>query len=120
MDKAVSAITTYEGSTPNSRASRNNNPGNLKFAEQPGAERGGGGFAVFRTMNDGRNALVAQIRSAIDGTSSVYHPNMTLLEFFKKYAPSKDKNDPEAYATFVAGKMGTTTNKKIKDIFYGL
>ena len=120
LDMMVSAISQMEGLHPSHRSQRNNNPGNLKFADQPGAEEDKDGFAIFRTMNDGKNALAAQIRAAIDGKSDVYHPNMTLLEFFKKYAPSKDKNNPKAYAAFVAQKMATTSeDKSLKDIFYG-
>src|SRR6185312_14901907 len=33
-----------------------NNPGNLKFAGQPGATRGPGGFAVFGTAQEGLDA----------------------------------------------------------------
>jgi len=61
-------------------------------------------------MKDGKNALMAQIRAAAEGESSVYHPDMTLLQFFQKYAPAKDKNNPKKYAQFVADKMGTTTS----------
>lgn len=119
LDTMASAISMFEGNAPDSRATRNNNPGNLKFAEQPGAEKDKDGFAVFRTSQDGMNALKAQIRVAVDGKSNVFNPEMTLHEFFQKYAPAKDKNHPLAYAQFVAQRMGTTSNTKLKDIFYG-
>ena len=38
------------------RGVRNNNPLNLKFANQPGATADSGGFAVFGSMNDGIRA----------------------------------------------------------------
>ena len=34
-----------------------NNPGCLKFAHQPGARRGPGGYAAFRSLVDGERAL---------------------------------------------------------------
>lgn len=114
------------------RAKRNNNPGNLKFAGQPGAEADEDGFAVFMTARDGFNALKAQIRAAIEGKSSVYTPDMVLYNpnyvskkktpkekpgFFQVYAPSEDKNNPKHYAEFVAENLGVSTSTKLIDIF---
>lgn len=133
MDKMVSSITKFEGFIPpggidgkgnkypaGSTSFRNNNPGNLKFAGQPGAEKDEEtGFAMFKTKKDGEHALAAQIRAAVDGKSSVFHPEMSLEEFFKAYAPSKDHNHPVDYARFVASQINTSTDKSLKQIFYG-
>ena len=43
------------------RGVRNNNPLNLKFANQPGAHADNGGFAVFPTMRDGITADYHQL-----------------------------------------------------------
>jgi hypothetical protein len=45
----------------NSLAFKNNNPGNLRFANQKNAIQGHGGFAKFRTVEDGFQGLIRQI-----------------------------------------------------------
>jgi hypothetical protein len=107
----------HEGwSPPNSkypagtRSYRNNNPGNIKygpFAESCGATgKDKDGFAKFESYLDGFNTLKALINNAATGKSSIYKPTMTLEQFFSKYAPSTDGNDPSAYARTVARKLG--------------
>jgi hypothetical protein len=92
------------------RSFRNNNPGNIKygsFAESCGATgKDDNGFAKFDSYLDGFNALKALINNAATGKSSIYKPTMTLDQFFSKYAPSSDGNDPSAYARTVARKLG--------------
>jgi len=95
---------------------RNMNPGNLRPAGQKGMIGEKGGFAVFSTYADGKEALRNQIKLAISGRSRVYRPDMTLLEFFQTYAPSSDNNYPEQYAKYVAGIMGVTYSFLIKNI----
>jgi hypothetical protein len=34
------------------------------------------------------------------------HPQWTLLQFFKNYAPAEDNNDPTAYAAAVGKRLG--------------
>ncbi len=41
---------------------------------------------------------------------------MTLLEFFKRYAPSADSNDPVKYAQTVAKVLGCTVDTKISEL----
>lgn len=53
-------------------------------------------------MEDGVNALLQKIKNAQAGNSKVYDPDMSLLQFFQKYAPSSDNNNPAAYAKMVA------------------
>tara|TARA_R100000278_G_scaffold2287_3_gene4412 strand:- start:2485 stop:4833 length:2349 start_codon:yes stop_codon:yes gene_type:complete len=51
------------GSASQNPAQRNNNPGNLKFANQPGAiGQDEAGFAIFRNVEDGWQALYNQLR----------------------------------------------------------
>lgn len=115
------AIQEYEGyfppspKYPNGSISwRNDNPGNLRYS--PFESFNQGGFSVFDTYEDGFNALVHQITIARDGRSSVYKPTDTLVEFFHKYAPSSDNNEPSAYAVFIAKKLGVSPQFIIKDL----
>lgn len=117
LEKFAEAIRQHEGFYKGSRSWRNNNPGNLKFASQPGAVgQDAGGFAVFNTYEDGWNALIELISRAATGNSSVYYPEMTILQFFQKYAPSADNNNPLAYASIVAEYIGKDTKFKIKNL----
>jgi hypothetical protein len=72
-----------------SLAERNNNPCNLRYAKQKGAELGKGGFASFNTLEAGFRACTAQIR--LDQSR-----NLTIDGFINKYAP-KAENDTDRY-----------------------
>ena len=115
--KFCMAIQAHEGFFPpgskyptGTRSYRNNNPGNIKygeFAKSCGAtDKDKDGFAKFESYLDGFNALKALIINAATGKSRIYRPTMTLPQFFAKYAPSSDNNDPDAYARAVARKLG--------------
>lgn len=98
------AIYQMEGSGPNTIATRNNNPGNLRSGV--GQIGTNGGYAVFPDMATGWNALYHQIDLNIAR-------GLTLYEFFAGkpgvyagYAPSADSNDPINYANFVASRTG--------------
>lgn len=83
---------------------RNNNPGNLR--SWPGTVSLGG-FARFKTLADGWNAVATQINL------NVFRRQLTFLEFFagKKiplyggYAPSADNNNPTAYALRICRRL---------------
>lgn len=83
----------------------NNNPGNLRFASQPGATMGEGNFAKFGTPEEGFNALINQVK--LDQSR-----NMTVREFVSKYAPSTE-NDTETYISQFNKNLGTNDNTKI-------
>lgn len=89
------------------RGVRNNNPGNLNFAGQPGAtlESGPGArFASFQTMGEGIQQLSRQLGLyAIRG-------NDTISGIINTYAPSKDNNNTGAYIRDVAGQTGMDPN----------
>lgn len=72
-----------------------NNPGNLKFAGQAGAEKGeeaarGGNFARFKTVDAGLDALRQQVLKDAER-------GLTIRDFVMKYAPPSDGNDTEQY-----------------------
>ncbi|WP_308719016.1 structural protein [Komagataeibacter xylinus] len=85
------------------RGIRNNNPGNLNFAHQPGAylETGVSNprFAAFPTMADGIRALRDQLlRYAARGLT-------TVSSIISVYAPSTE-NETAAYITTLCHHMG--------------
>lgn len=93
-------------------AERNNNPGNLVFANQAGAVKGdkrpdGTYWAIFETPEAGRKALEAQL--ALDTQKR----GMPLLDTMKKYAPAADKNNPDAYAQTIANQLGIKVTDKV-------
>lgn len=107
-------IQKFEGWFPGSRSQRNKNPGNLVYVGQEKARKEAGvngRFAVFETYEDGFNALKKMILNAANGKSSVYKPTMTLYEFFAKYAPATDNNNPDVYAEYVAKNMSVDPHK---------
>ncbi len=93
----------------------NNNPGNLRFAGQPGAVNYKG-FARFKSPEAGWDALKNQIMVAITGQSANYSPNMTLLDFVKKYAPEHDNNRPDIYAKRVSERIGLPLDTRLSEI----
>lgn len=107
------AIKEFEGWFEGSRSYRNNNPGNLKFASQPGATGADdSGHAIFTSYQAGWDALKRQIRAAFTGVSHVYSVNDTFYSFFSKYA----EGNSTQYAEFVAGRFGVSPNSKLGDL----
>lgn len=120
LNKWADAIQWYEGWYVGSRSYRNNNPGNIRYIGQKRATgKDSAGFCIFASYQDGRQELVDLLVRASSGKSSIYKPEMTLLEFYQKYAPSTDGNYPQAYAKAVAKRMGVSIEIKIKDILSG-
>lgn len=111
------AIKIHEGWFAGSRSQRNHNPGNLKYVKQAKAiGSDSAGFAIFANDQDGWDTLIHMIENAINGKSKIYYPEMTILQFFEKYAPSADKNNPQKYAEIVAFKINKDINFKIKNL----
>jgi len=102
----------YKHGTP---AWHNNNPGNLKWANQKKAYKDGA-FAHFETYQDGYDALRTLLIKACTDQISFYDSNGSLLKFYQTYAPSSDNNDPSSYAKEVAGKLGVPVETPIKNL----
>ncbi|HHQ2336205.1 TPA: lytic transglycosylase [Enterobacter roggenkampii] len=84
------------------RGERNNNPGNLNFSGQAGAEleRPGGRFARFETAFDGLRALSRQlVLYAGRGINSVE-------KIISTWAPASDNNNTAAYIQAVSQRLG--------------
>lgn len=92
------------------RGLRNNNPGNLNYAGQAGAEKEGGPggrFAVFGSMQEGIAALIRQLALyAFRGID-------TISAIVKKYAPAADGNDVAAYIASLVKATGKGANEAL-------
>ncbi len=77
-----------------------NNPGNLRFAFQPGANNVGG-FASFNHLADGVDALARQLEKY-----SSRHLD-TVRSIVSRYAPPNE-NNTAAYIKDVAGRLGVS------------
>jgi hypothetical protein len=76
-------------------AFEHNNPGNLKFVGQAGAEQGeeaggGGHWARFKSVDEGLQALRGQVMHDAE-------QGLSIRDFIMKYAPPTDGNDTERY-----------------------
>ena len=107
------AIQDWEGWYEGSRSWRNNNPGNLKYAGQPGAiSKDEEGHAIFDSYQSGWNALIRQLEAAFFGTSKVYKPSFSLYEFFHVYAEANSEN----YARAVAAALGVPPETTLAEL----
>lgn len=106
FSSVASTIQTVEGWFPGSISQRNNNPGNLRPAGQPGCtpvSTASGQFCSFPSFQAGQQALDNQI--ALDASRG-----LTIAQFAAKYAPAQDSNDPASYAAQIAARAGLSVN----------
>jgi hypothetical protein len=102
-------------------AYEHNNPGNLMYVGQEGAEKGepkeGGGYwAKFENPEAGYMGLVKDIQAKQSGkTASNLSGSSTLKELIGVYAPSTE-NDTQGYVKNIARKLGVKEDTPIKDI----
>ena len=93
------------------RGLRNNNPGNIEdgnFAKSlPGYKGSDGRFAIFETPEDGVNAGVKLLESYA-GRGVV-----TPAQVINRWAPPSDNNPTQAYAKYVADRLGIGVNDPI-------
>jgi hypothetical protein len=114
--KPTSSVTPQTGMTdsrtPTERKNavksvRNNNPGNLRFANQKAAiGKDKDGFAIFATPEDGLKAMQRQVE--LDTQSR----GLTLEKFINKYAPPNE-NVTSKYVEFVSSKTGIQPNANV-------
>jgi hypothetical protein len=105
-------------------ACQNNNPSNIRYSDYriniitvmngpaPCGEKGG--FMVFTTYESGREGVKAYLKGISAGLHSSYHfcgdGECSLREFFSKYAPNSDGNDPNGYAQYMATTLGVSVD----------
>jgi hypothetical protein len=115
------AIKKHEGFFPGSASYRNNNPGNFRCSNlvmgEFGAKECVNNLAVFASYDEGWKALQQFLIYACTGELRSYKPTMTLLDFYKVYAPSSDNNNPLNYATCVANDLGVSIDTKISELY---
>lgn len=118
VDDWCHAIQQFEGWFPGSTSYKNNNPGNLKYVGQRLAiDKDSRGFCIFLNYNDGYTELRNMLTNAATGRlAPLYRADMTVLEFYMKYAPPSDNNPTNAYASFVAKALGVTVDTPIKKL----
>lgn len=75
-----------------------NNPGNIRGTN--------GKFLKFVSYEEGFDYLCNYINRACRGEHKAYNSDMTMLDFFSKYAPSEDNNNPKKYAEDVCQWVG--------------
>lgn len=108
-DKVAAVIATIEGyKKKGTIADRQKNPGNLRFVGQKGASKGTKNFAIFKTHQEGWNALRRQIQ--LDASRG-----LTLKQFIYKYAPPQENNTARYLAT-LASKLGASPNAKLSQV----
>jgi hypothetical protein len=106
----VSANAPALGSPASPRGIRNNNPGNINFAGQSGAQKEAGPagrFAVFENAQEGLDALAALLRRYEAKGAD------TLRSIISRYAPKGDNNDTASYIASVAKKLGVNADAKL-------
>jgi len=125
IDLWIKAITKMEGAKP-----ENHNPGNIRYIGQTTATgKTANGFCIFPDDATGYMELRKLLVRAATGQSSNYKADMTLSEFYAGiklpnrynkeifgYAPESDGNQPNHYASYVAGVVGVSANTLIKDL----
>ena len=104
LSTVAQTIQQIEGWFPGSVSYRNNNPGNLKYAGQPGAiGQDAAGFAIFSSYDAGLQALNNQI--TLDASRGE-----SISDFTAKYAPAADQNNPTSYAAQIASATGLSVS----------
>lgn len=93
---------------------RNNNPGNLRFANQAGAVVGEGDFARFNSYEEGVAALDAQLNLYYTGRSvnTQNGPVQSIEGIISIYAPPNE-NNTESYINTVSQNMGLSRTETI-------
>ncbi|TGH65487.1 transglycosylase [Escherichia coli] len=116
----IAADLNIGGSNAKNRNYRNNNLGNLVFANQEGAAleapnaKGEQRFARFNTPEEGIRALANQVSSYYNGTSAAagYPKLQTVSSIISKWAPPKENNTNQ-YIDNVSKYLGVSPNEKI-------
>lgn len=108
VDELANAIAVQEGFfLAGTRATRNNNPGNLRAAAGSNP-KDAGGFVVFRSAEEGWAALRRQIGLDADR-------GLSLGEFIAKFAPPFE-NDTAGYTRNVATRLGVSAHSLLTDL----
>lgn len=116
------AIATFEGFyISGSRPARNNNPGDLKYAGQPGAiGQDSGGFAIFPDAPTGWTALDNQLQAYVNE-----FPAYSLYQIMEHYlgqnitasgGETTSQGNSTTYANAVAAAIGVDPTTSLSDL----
>lgn len=116
----IAADLNIGGSNAKNRNFRNNNLGNLVYANQEGASleaansKGEQRFAKFNTPEEGIRGLANQVSSYYEGTSKAagYEKLQTVSSIISKWAPPNENNTNQ-YIKNVCDYLGVSPNEKI-------
>ncbi|EJA4802749.1 transglycosylase [Escherichia coli] len=119
-NNTIAADLNIGGSNAKNRNYRNNNLGNLVFANQEGATlespnaKGEQRFARFNTPEEGIRALANQVSSYYNGTSAAagHQKLQTVSSIISKWAPPNENNTNQ-YIDNVSKYLGVSPNEKI-------
>jgi hypothetical protein len=112
ISKIADAIAFAEGYfVSGSRPHRNNNPGDLELDLTGKGIARDGPYVIYRTAEDGREALEHQVRLMFAG-SHIYNPSMTIGEVGRHYTAT----DPETWARNVAAHLGVKSETRLDEI----
>lgn len=111
LASVAATIQQIEGWFPGSVSYRNNNPGNLTPAGQPGCTPVGN-FCSFPDYATGLQALDNQI--SLDASRG-----LTISQFTAKYAPAAAGNDPTSYAAQIAAAAGLSPSDPLSAAIAG-
>jgi len=102
-------IGRYEGfGRPGTVATRNNNPGNLKYVSWSETKTGldSRGFAIYSSEEDGW----ADLHTFLESKS-----HLTISELMYLYAPPGE-NSTESYISFIAKQLGVSRSTRLMDL----
>jgi len=119
----ANAIAQFEGyDSSGSRPQRNNNPGDLKYAGQPGATgQDSSGFAIFPDAATGFQALYNQLQAYVNE-----YPDYSLLQIMAHYLgqgstpASNSQGNAFTYAQAVASSIGVSTSTTLAELAAGV
>ena len=125
IDLWAQAIATFEGYyTPGSRPARNNNPGDLKYARQPGATgQDALGFAIFPDASTGFQALDSQLNAYVSE-----FPGYSLYQIMEHYLGQNitaaggevtSQGDSSSYGNYVASAIGVDPSTTLSALAAG-
>jgi len=128
VEQIAAAITKMEGNSATSRATRNNNPGNIWDGLSPGKVQriwpdlpiDAQGFVIYPSYDAGYKALLNDLQIKVNR-------GMTLRQLITMYAPPKGdtvggmdlSNNTEAYISYVAQQTGLPPDQRISTLSGG-
>jgi hypothetical protein len=117
VQKIARAIATAEGFySPQSRAARNHNPGDMTQDLIGKAVGTDGPFVIYATDNDGWLDLYAQINLWLSGASNFADPSSTISDLSDFYTTDSPPGAQATWAVNVANALGVPVDTPLAQI----